>query len=117
MSIPQFRLLLPLGAALCLLVGCATRYTVVMTNGMETTSKGKPKLIEEVTVKDESGRSKKVLVNPHYHFFDIAGREMRVPTARVERIFPTKDGEDEDVYYLPNDYQMPPDRRPWYKRL
>ena len=102
---------------LFLLTGCASRYTVVMTNGMETTAKGKPRLVEEVTIKDESGKSRKVPVNPHYYFTDVGGREMRVPTARVERIYPAVDKEDEELYYLPNDYQMPPDRRPWYKRL
>jgi hypothetical protein len=109
--------LLPLLSCLLLLAGCASRYTVVMSNGMETTAKGKPQLIEEITIKDKTGKSQKVPVNPHYYFKDVSGKEVRIPVARVHRIFPTSDKEDESTYYLPNDYQMPPDTRPWYKRL
>ena len=109
--------ILCLASLLLLTVGCATRYTVVMTNGVETTAKGKPKLVKEVTFKDESGKSHTRSINPHYQFTDIEGREMRVPTARVQRIYPTSDKKDEELYYLPNNYRMPPDKRPWYKRL
>ena len=116
-KLPSRISIIALSAVMLAFTGCATRYTIVMTNGTETTSKGKPELVKEVTIKDESGKSQTVLVNPHYHFTDVAGDVKRIPTARVHRIFPTSDKDDESTYYLPNNFRMPPDTRPRYTRL
>lgn len=122
------KLFIPFGLCLLLLLtsGCASRYDIVMRNNSRTISKGKPKLIREVTVENETtGKSRKVKVAPFYHFTDLGGIERKIPQTSVLRIHPSSDRNDESVYYMPTDYQKPSywnkkqnwQKKPWYKRL
>ena len=96
-----------------------------MRDNIRTISKGKPLLIRQVTVKNETtGKSEKIKVAPYYHFTDLGGVERRIPEPSVLRIYPSSDKDDESVYYVPTDYQKPdywnkkPSwKKPWYKRL
>jgi len=111
----------------CLLCnGCATRYEIVMPNNARVISKGKPKLIREVTVKNETtGESRKVKVAPYYYFTDLEGRERKLPQTSVLRIHPLSDSKKAETFYMPTDYQKPDywnkkqdwQKKPWYKRL
>ncbi len=118
----------PLTIALLLILGtgCAGRYDVVMRNNVRSISKGKPRLIREVTIHNETtGKSEKLKVAPYYQFTDIGGQERRIPQTTVLRIHPTSDRDKESVYYVPTDYQKPDywnqkqpwQKKPWYKRL
>ena len=109
-----------LALCLCLTSGCATSYDMVLFNGRVTTTKGKPKLVSTVEIPDETGEIKKVVVEPYYVFKDHTGQEQKISASRVQRIYPSSNREDKDIYYLPNNYEKPASwdkSKPWYKRL
>lgn len=109
-----------LSLSLLLATGCVTQYDMVHMNGRVTTAKGKPKLVSTVEIPDESGKKRKVTVEPFYIYKDPAGQEQRISASRVHRIYPSSHRDDKDMYYLPNDYEKPESwgkSKPWYKRL
>jgi hypothetical protein len=65
------RLVLIFGLAA--LGGCATRYSVVLTNGAVITAKGKPRL-------DAASHC--------YVFKDVSGKQFAVPSSRIREIAP-----------------------------
>ncbi|MBG89647.1 MAG: hypothetical protein CMO80_22490 [Verrucomicrobiales bacterium] len=109
--------------SLCVLSGCVTRYTVVLNSGSVTTSKGKPKIKSQYeTVTDAQGKERKVLVAEYYEFEDVGGDTQRFPLSRIAHIYPASDNGKGDLYYIPNDYNMPDikkpklKKKPWYKK-
>ena len=117
---------LTLGLLILLGSGCASRYDIVMRDSVRIISKGKPKLIRQVTLKNETtGKSQKITVAPYYYFTDLSGMQRKIPQTKVLRIYPSSDRKDESLYYSPTDYQKPAywnerqpwQKKPWYKRL
>ena len=117
--------ILMLSLALVFVAGCRSNYTIVMRNGGTTVAKGKPKLIEKITLKHaETGKKMTKKVPPYYHFTEVGGRERTLPHSAVLRIYPTSDSNHEELYYVPTDYNKPSywndkkwNKQPWYKRL
>jgi len=116
----RFSAILTCCLPLFLLSGCATHYDIVTINGRVSTARGKPKLVTSVEIPDESGKKRKMKVEPFYKYKDVEGQERTISASRVVRIYPATDRKDKDVYYIPNDYSMPDSwkkSKPWYKRL
>lgn len=118
--------LLILSLVLVVAAGCRSNYTIVMRNGGRMVAKGKPKLIEKITIKhQDTGKKMTRKVPPHYHFTAVGAKEpTTVPFSKVLRIYPSSDSNHEELYYVPTDYNKPSywndrkwNKQPWYKRL
>lgn len=109
--------LLLVAILLVLATGCATHYVVVLNNGNVTTSRGKPKMVSQyVKMKGADGKEQKVLASEYYEFMDVSGEKRQVPPHRIAQIYPASDSGDENVFYIPNDYQMPKaKKKSWFK--
>jgi len=71
--------ILPLCACACVLLlsGCRTHYLVVLDNGAQITTRGKPKLR-----------------NGYYRFKDISGQQRAIPAGRVREYEPASRAKD-----------------------
>ncbi|HEV2390760.1 MAG TPA: YgdI/YgdR family lipoprotein [Verrucomicrobiae bacterium] len=87
------RLALPLLFALGLVCGCANTYVMKLTNGIQLTTSGKPKL-----------------KGANYHYKDAQGRDNVIPQSRVEEIEPASMASHENRF-VPS----PPAKHHWWK--